>query len=218
MTASALQPEAKTLQPRHRSVMRPVVDPARTMARIRARIAETAPEDARLRVLLVLAHEVLRLGANRRALPRGSTRTPLITAPWTPPIPGASKQEYSGLVPRIRELVGTLRAIRVERSRHEPRRRCTARPAGRQRAPISPRDKRGAWAGFHPADSESAIAHLEALRAEGAEFILFPGTAYWWFDYYGELSRHLLTRSRVVHHDNDCVIFDLRVEDGKAAA
>ena len=107
MTASALQPAAKTLQPRHRSVMRRVVDPARTMARIRARIAETAPEDARLRVLLVLAHEVLRLREQESAAERlhADASDP---APWTPPIPGASKQEYAGLIPRIRELVGTL--------------------------------------------------------------------------------------------------------------
>ncbi len=216
MTASALQPEAKTLQPRHRSVMRRVVDPARTMARIRARIAETAPEDARLRVLLVLAHEVLRLREQESAAERlhADASDP---APWTPPIPGASKQEYAGLIPRIRELVGTLLPSGsnvLVTSRGDD----ALLELPGVRGAHFPQEKRGAWAGFHPADSESAIAHLEALRAEGAEFILFPGTAYWWFDYYGELSRHLLTRSRVVHHDNDCVIFDLRDGQGRVPA
>ena len=49
----------------------------------------------------------------------------------------------------------------------------------------------GTYAGHHPADSAEAIAHLEALRAKGAEYIVFPQTALWWLDYYDAL-RELL--------------------------
>jgi hypothetical protein len=49
----------------------------------------------------------------------------------------------------------------------------------------------GTYAGYHPGDSAEAIAHLEALQERGAEYILFPETAAWWLEYYGELGRHL---------------------------
>src|SRR5439155_4204046 len=43
-----------------------------------------------------------------------------------------------------------------------------------------PQDDRGAYAGFHPADSTAAIAHLEALRARGGQYLLIPSTSLWW--------------------------------------
>jgi len=186
------------------------------MARIRARIAETAPEEAQLRVLLVLAHEVL-----RRREEEASTETPAPNAreraPWTPSARAVAVQEYSELVPRIRELAGSFvppgSSVLVT-SRGDD----ALLDLPGLRGAHFPQREGGGWAGFYPADSESAIAHLEALRMQGAEFILFPGPAYWWFEYYGELSRHLLTRSRVVHHDNDCVIFDLRGGEGGVPA
>jgi hypothetical protein len=49
----------------------------------------------------------------------------------------------------------------------------------------------GAYAGHHPADSADAIAQLEALRAGGAEFLIVPATAGWWFEHYDEFARHL---------------------------
>jgi hypothetical protein len=66
------------------------------------------------------------------------------------------------------------------------------------------------YAGHHPADSGAAIAQLEQCRADGAEFLLLPATGFWWLDYYGGLLQHLMGRGRVLHHDGDCVIFDLR--------
>ena len=175
MTASALQPEAKTLQPRHRSVMRPVVDPARTMARIRARIAETAPEDARLRVLLVLAHEVLRVATGERCR-AGSTRTPRSGS-----LDAADTGRLEAGVLRARS--ANPRAGRrpcvpsgVECPRHQPRRRCAARPAGLQGARTSRRDS----AAPTPASTRRQRVgdrSPRGVRAEGAEFLVFPGTA-----------------------------------------
>jgi GT2 family glycosyltransferase len=54
-----------------------------------------------------------------------------------------------------------------------------------------PQAEDGAWAGHHPADSEEAIAHLEALRERGAEFLVVPPTYLWWLRHYGELRDHL---------------------------
>lgn len=54
-----------------------------------------------------------------------------------------------------------------------------------------PRTADGRYAGYHPADSEEAVAHLERLRQQGADYILFPQTSLWWLDHYSGLKRHL---------------------------
>ena len=51
--------------------------------------------------------------------------------------------------------------------------------------------KDGTYAGYHPGTSEEAIEHLEAVRERGAEYILFPQTAFWWLDFYPGLLEHL---------------------------
>jgi hypothetical protein len=216
VTASVFQPEAETLQVRHHSVMRPIVDPARTMARIRVRIVESAPEEAQLRILLVLAHELLRR-REEEATNEPPSPVPAEHAPWTPQTRAVAVQEYSELVPRIRELAASFvppGSNVLVTSRGDD----ALLDLPGLRGAHFPQGQGGGWAGFYPADSASAIAHLEALRMQGAEFILFPGPAYWWFEYYDELSRHLLTRSRVVHHDNDCAIFELRGGEGRVSA
>jgi len=72
-----------------------------------------------------------------------------------------------------------------------------------------PQMEDGTYAGYHPGDSAEAIAHLEALRDNGAEYILFPETAVWWLRYYGELGRHV--DEPVVGHNGNttCVIYSL---------
>ena len=74
-----------------------------------------------------------------------------------------------------------------------------------------PQTDDGTYAGHKPADSTEAIGHLEALRAKGASFIVFPNTTFWWLDYYAEFRRHLESHYRVVaRHEDSCLIFDLR--------
>src|SRR5262249_54237122 len=43
-----------------------------------------------------------------------------------------------------------------------------------------PQTEAGVYAGFYPADSGEAIAHLEEIRRKGADYLLFPSTAFWW--------------------------------------
>jgi len=43
-----------------------------------------------------------------------------------------------------------------------------------------------AYAGYCPRGSYEAIAQLEGLRAKGAQYLLFPQTAFWWIDHYPE--------------------------------
>ncbi len=72
-----------------------------------------------------------------------------------------------------------------------------------------PQTEEGTYAGYHPAGSAEAIAHLEKLRAKGAEFLLFPETAFWWFEYYEEFKQHLDSRYRSIRSGEACVIYEL---------
>ena len=78
---------------------------------------------------------------------------------------------------------------------------------GGRRARHFPEAEDGTWAGHHPADSAEAVAPLEAMRAAGGEFILFPSTGLWWLDHYDGLLRapraalrHGGARGRRVRH------------------
>lgn len=54
-----------------------------------------------------------------------------------------------------------------------------------------PQDPQGRYLGHHPRDSEDAIAQLEALREDGAEYLVLPATSFWWLDHYVELAARL---------------------------
>jgi GT2 family glycosyltransferase len=73
-----------------------------------------------------------------------------------------------------------------------------------------PREDDGSYAGHHPADSREAIARLEAQRAAGAEYIVFPDTGAWWLEHYAELREHLERRyGQSFSEPGTCVIFNL---------
>jgi hypothetical protein len=177
---------------------------AATLERVRERIATTAPEETRLRTLLVLAHELLRqrelLDEARAATPR---REPAAAADG-----GAPVEDYAELVDLVRAtalamLPADARVLVISRGDD------ALLPPGLA-ADHFPQAPGGGYAGYYPADSAAAVAHLEQCRAEGAEFLLMPATAFWWLDHYGGLLQHLMGRGRVLHHDGHCVIFDLR--------
>ncbi|HKG02357.1 MAG TPA: hypothetical protein VKB03_04200 [Conexibacter sp.] len=177
---------------------------AATMERVRERIATTAPEDARLRVTLVLAHELLR------------QRMLLDAAPTAPqPYEPAAAAHGNEAVEDYGELVRRIHAVALAKVPREARVLVVSRGDEALLSPELaashfPQGPGGAYAGHYPADSDAAIAHLEQCRAKGAEFLLLPATGFWWLDYYGGLLQHLMGRGRVLHHDGHCVIFDLR--------
>lgn len=72
-----------------------------------------------------------------------------------------------------------------------------------------PQAANGGYAGHHPANSREAIDHLEALRARGNHFLLFPHTAFWWLDHYAEFGGHLNGHYHRVLADENCIIFRL---------
>ncbi|HTL56543.1 MAG TPA: glycosyltransferase family 2 protein [Candidatus Limnocylindrales bacterium] len=53
-----------------------------------------------------------------------------------------------------------------------------------------PQTEWGAYVGHHPESSTEAIAHLESLRAKGADYLLIPEPSLWWLDYYHEFRHH----------------------------
>ncbi|HEX6385854.1 MAG TPA: glycosyltransferase [Anaerolineae bacterium] len=74
-----------------------------------------------------------------------------------------------------------------------------------------PQREDGVYAGYYPTDSVAAITHLEALRARGADYLLFPSTSFWWLEHYQAFGQHLESRYRVVVHQEDtCLVFALR--------
>ena len=73
-----------------------------------------------------------------------------------------------------------------------------------------PQGEDGQYLGYHPADSDDAIARLEVLRAGGADFLVLPSTAFWWLDHYRDFQSHLNERYRLVTHRPDvCLVYAL---------
>jgi hypothetical protein len=175
---------------------------AATLERVRERIATSAPEETRLRVVLVLAHELLRQRALLDAAPQPCE-------PASAADGGEADVDYGELVQRIHavalaQLPSGAHVLVVSRGDE------ALLPPGLV-ASHFPQGPGGGYAGYYPADSGAAIAHLEQCRTEGAEFLLLPATGFWWLDYYGGFLQHLMGRGRVLHHDGHCVIFDLRL-------
>jgi len=66
-----------------------------------------------------------------------------------------------------------------------------------------PRQADGVWAGYTPADAGAAVAHIEALKTAGADYLVFPPTTVWWLEFYPQLKHHLERNYRT--HSNDHV-------------
>lgn len=79
-----------------------------------------------------------------------------------------------------------------------------------------PETPSGIYAGYHPRDSDAAIALLEASISKGRQYLLFPGTALWWLDHYAGFRHYLETRYRRLWDDRRCVLYDVRVPNTMA--
>jgi GT2 family glycosyltransferase len=97
---------------------------------------------------------------------------------------------YSEVVARVRETVASRvpeqAAILVVSRGDEALLDLGGRPAGH-----FPQQEDGTYSGYYPADSGDAIGQLEALRASGAEYLLFPKPSLWWLEHYSGFRRHL---------------------------
>jgi hypothetical protein len=185
-------------------VARATRDRERQLAAIRERLKTTTSADLSLRLVLVTAHETLRRSAS-------------IGEPERSDVPAAASprdelrvtyEDYLEMVDRIRGVASTLlpagaRVLVVSRGDDA----LTSLPGAS--AQHFPRAATGEWAGYYPANAADAIVHLEDLRGS-ADFLMLPATAFWWLDYYVDLTRHLFRTAVVVHHDEACIFFDLR--------
>jgi glycosyltransferase involved in cell wall biosynthesis len=117
--------------------------------------------------------------------------------------------EYQQLTPRFRELVrrslpASATVVVVSKGDEE------LLQVGTAKAWHFPRREDGVYAGYYPADSQAATAHLEHLRGRGAEYLVFPQTSFWWLEHYADFRRHLESNYPVVLHERDtCLIFAL---------
>ena len=73
-----------------------------------------------------------------------------------------------------------------------------------------PQDEAGVYAGEHPLDSAAARSLLDRLRAKGAQYLVFPQTALWWFESYPEFKQNLDRNYRtLVQREDTAVIYSL---------
>jgi hypothetical protein len=122
----------------------------------------------------------------------------------TPLLPG----EYGTLIEGIRETANAMiprnaTVLVVSRGDEELLR------IGPRRALHFPQDEFGRYAGYHPQDSDAAIAALEEMRTRGGEYLLLPSTSFWWLDYYEGLRKHLEENYPAVASTDDCMVFEL---------
>jgi GT2 family glycosyltransferase len=84
---------------------------------------------------------------------------------------------------------------------------------GERRSWHFPRSEDGRYAGHHPADGDEAVAHLESLRGQGAEYLVVPEPSRWWLDYYDTFAFHLSSVGRPLADCDAGVVFSLS-QDG----
>jgi hypothetical protein len=115
---------------------------------------------------------------------------------------------YQQLMRRIREVVGSSlpnesTVLVVSKGDEE-----LLKLDGRQ-AWHFPQTEEGTYAGHHPANADEAIGHLEVLRAKGADYLLFPNTAFWWLEHYKDFRQYLDSRYGRLWDDEHCLIYGL---------
>jgi GT2 family glycosyltransferase len=125
------------------------------------------------------------------------------------PAAEAPATDYERLIQRIRALVQTALpadGLVLAVSKGDPE---LTQLGGR---PVRhfPSDRAGNYLGYHPASSLVAIAQLEAQRAQGARYLLFPQTAFWWLQEYVAFRQHLDRHYRLrVDQDDTCRLYAL---------
>jgi GT2 family glycosyltransferase len=72
-----------------------------------------------------------------------------------------------------------------------------------------PRMSDGSYAGFHPANSDEAIAHVTDVSTSGEEYLLIPATMRWWLEFYGDFAAHLRRSHRLLADTESFVLFSL---------
>jgi hypothetical protein len=183
------------------------------LERIRALIAATDRDEQSLRVTLVLVHEAVRrtLGASP-ADASGASHPRFDGERW-----GSDRRArmlaYQTLVERVRERTVTVvppggRVAIVSRG-DDRLLQLEGRVAGH-----FPEDGSGRYAGYYPEEAAQAVEQLIELKSRGAQFVVFPATAFWWLEFYPELASWL--RPALVWSGDECAIYELTQLEGAA--
>ena len=137
----------------------------------------------------------LREAAERASGPRGRTR-------------GESRPGYAKLVgevrERIREAIPSGATVLVAAKGDE-----AMLELAEARGWHFPQAADGRYAGYHLASDTAMIAHLEALRARGADHLVIPATTLWWLDHYRDFGHHLGERYECILRDERCAVYRL---------
>jgi hypothetical protein len=72
-----------------------------------------------------------------------------------------------------------------------------------------PQSPSGQYLGHHPDTGAAAVAHLESLRARGAQYLVIPAIYAWFLDHYTDLRGHLNREGELIHRDENCAIYGL---------
>jgi GT2 family glycosyltransferase len=73
-----------------------------------------------------------------------------------------------------------------------------------------PQASDGRYLGHYLPDGSGLIAHLEVMRARGAQYLLFPRSSLWWLDSYWKFARHVQRHyPLVLDEPNACAIYSL---------
>jgi hypothetical protein len=62
----------------------------------------------------------------------------------------------------------------------------------------------------YPSDDRAAVRQLELTRSRGCTHLVFTWATEWWLDYYPGFRDVLDASSRLIHRDDDCLIYELR--------
>jgi hypothetical protein len=62
-----------------------------------------------------------------------------------------------------------------------------------------------------PEKDATAIAELERMRQNGAQFVVFISSTFWWLEHYKVFQQHLQSRYLCVQKDENIIAFDLSV-------
>jgi hypothetical protein len=128
---------------------------------------------------------------------------------WNRPWEGHARQsdpDYENTVERIRFVLGEIlpkdaKALVVSKG--------DGRLLSVDTASHFPQTDSGEYVGYHPRDSEEAIAMVQALHEAGATHLVVPDFSRWWLDYYGGLSEYLGQHAQLVIDEEACTAYAL---------
>ena len=65
-----------------------------------------------------------------------------------------------------------------------------------------------------PADARAAIDEVERLRCQGARYLVFWWTCFWWLEHYDQFSLYLQSRFACPLDNERLIAFDLAIPQG----